>query len=147
MPLSITTRGGAGRAYSQLRVEGLYLNVSRPPRYGDRYDRERTVFMQASDRIHWLAAAEPKPPAALLERMRAAMVEASARELDAVSGSPADPRLAAETFAAAALDRLRVVMQAEGGRGTALDLLAADALLTYAYEAAAEAGPEAFDAV
>lgn len=103
--------------------------------------------MQAPDSIRWLETAEPKPPAALLERMSAAIDEAVVRESGAASSSKADPCMAAEAFATAALDRLRTVIQAEGGRGTALDLLAADALLTYAYEAAAEAGPEDFDVI
>ena len=52
-------------------------------------------------------------------------------------------RLVAE----AALATLREVVGGEGGRGSAADLLAADALLTYACEAAAEEGPAALEAL
>jgi hypothetical protein len=48
----------------------------------------------------------------------------------------------AGSLADAALDSLRRVLAATGDRGTALDLLAADALLTQACEVAAASGPE-----
>lgn len=128
----------------------------------------------ADDAIRWLETAEPKPPEALLDRIREAVLEAAAgagttggdsrmesgaasddaiaravnaQGRTAAEGPSPDPRLAAEAFVEAALDRLRGVIQAERGRGTAFDLLAADALLTYACEAAAEAGPETLDAI
>jgi hypothetical protein len=59
--------------------------------------------------------------------------------LEAVQGSAAGPELLAN----AALDRLRLVLASAGDRSAAFDLLAADALLTQACEAAAEKGPEA----
>lgn len=43
-----------------------------------------------------------------------------------------------EGLVAAALDTLEAVAAGEGARGSALDLLAADAILTYAFEAAAD---------
>lgn len=50
-----------------------------------------------------------------------------------------------DRFAAAALDALREVVSTPSDRRMANTLLAADALLTYACEAAAEAGPEALE--
>ena len=50
-------------------------------------------------------------------------------------------------LAEAGVAGLRTVLEAPGEREAALDLLCADALLTHAMEAAAEAGPETLDAI
>lgn len=50
-----------------------------------------------------------------------------------------------DRFAAAALGALEEVVRRPSERRTARTLLAADALLTYACEAAAEAGPETLE--
>lgn len=50
-----------------------------------------------------------------------------------------------DRLAAAGLAALQDVVGRPSERGTATTLLAADALLTYACEAAAEAGPDALD--
>lgn len=77
----------------------------------------------------WLAAREPAPPTALLARMR----EALDREADR------DAIDAHETLLGAGVTLLeRMLGAGDQGRGSALDLLAADALVTYAFEAAAE---------
>lgn len=82
--------------------------------------------MTRVDAGEWLRAREPVAPSSLVERMSAA--------LDVVPsvGNAWEDLLAAGI---AALDRAL----ANDDRSTALDLLAADALLTYAAEAAAEA--------
>jgi hypothetical protein len=77
----------------------------------------------------WLATRTPEPPAELAERVRRAlgpMLERSAREVP-------DAALAA---AEAMLRELR--RDGCACRAQALDLLAVDALVTYAFEAASE---------
>jgi hypothetical protein len=77
----------------------------------------------------WLVTRTPVPPDALAERVRRALepvLERDAREMP-------DAALAA---AEATLRDLR--RDGCTGRAQALDLLAADALVTYAFEAAAE---------
>lgn len=91
--------------------------------------------------LDWLEQRQPTPPPALLERMAEA-VGAAGASAAASSDVPPIPAV----LGTAALDRLRVVLQGPGDRAAALDLLAADALLTYAFEAAAEIGPEALEA-
>jgi hypothetical protein len=77
----------------------------------------------------WLSSREPAPPPALLERVQS------------LAGSVSDGDIPT-TLLAGAQDALERVVR-EGGpeRGTALDLLAVDALVTYAFEAAS-AEPE-----
>jgi hypothetical protein len=77
----------------------------------------------------WLANREPSPPRVLRER-----VEALALAVPEEDDDPAASLLAA---AEAALTRLS--RGATGDRATALDLLAVDALVTYALEHAAQA--------
>ena len=73
----------------------------------------------------WLAARQPAPP----DRIGAHVMSAAAEASGAL----------AETLARAGVTLLRRVAAApEGGRELALDLLAADALITYAFEAQAE---------
>ena len=77
----------------------------------------------------WLAERQPAPPAALRARIDAVLGEA----LDASADGAADRLLrAAERVVA---DLLRGDC---ASRHSALDLLVADALVTYAFEAAAE---------
>jgi uncharacterized membrane protein len=78
----------------------------------------------------WLAARVPAPPEALRARLEAQLG-------DALSD---DAREAPSRFLAAG-ERLAATLLASGStsRDSALDLLAADALVTYAFEAASEA--------
>jgi hypothetical protein len=77
----------------------------------------------------WLDRREPVPPPALRARIDAAL----GRDLDAESADPSETLLAAG-------ERLVRHLLAEDAtsRDSALDLLAADALVTYAFEAATE---------
>jgi hypothetical protein len=77
----------------------------------------------------WLASRTPEPPPALRARLDALLGEALDR-----------PVTAFPEEAVSRAERLVRAMLAEGrtGRDAALDLLAADALVTYAFEAAAD---------
>jgi hypothetical protein len=78
------------------------------------------------DLASWLAARQPAPPAAIATHVAAAC-------------GP-DAAALPERLARAGVTLLRRVARApEGGRPLALDLLSADALVTYAFEAQAEA--------
>jgi hypothetical protein len=77
--------------------------------------------------IDWLDGRRPAAPPSL----RRVMADALER------GDPGTGELA-ERLAAAGLDLLRIVIAGPPGREGALTLLAADALLTYACEAAVE---------
>jgi hypothetical protein len=76
----------------------------------------------------WLRSRDPAPPPSLADRM-----------ISALDAAPA-ARKPWEQLLAAGVASLARALSA-GDRSTALDLLAADALLTSAAEAAAEAGP------
>lgn len=78
--------------------------------------------------LEWLDARTPAPPPELRARMAEALQPAQTR---------------AGALAEGALACLKAALDRGGERAAALDLLAADALLTYAMEAAAEAGAEA----
>jgi hypothetical protein len=82
----------------------------------------------------WLEQREPAPPPRLLERMRAALKanEPLPRDLSAQLGD-------------AAVTCLQAALEDPERRASALDLLAADALLTYGCEAATLEGPEAVE--
>ena len=84
--------------------------------------------MNASE---WLASRHPAPPVKLAQRLESALSEF----LSAPDVTPSD------AFAVAAAGLLRRLMMAESKpssrREEAIDLLAADALVTYAIEAAA----------
>lgn len=84
----------------------------------------------------WLDARYPGMPAELRQALDEALADGQDAEVE--GGSVAD-RLAAAGLTALA----RSIRGTE--RSTATDLLAADALLTYACEAAAEAGPAELD--
>jgi len=84
-----------------------------------------------ADVLAWLQEREPQPPRALAD------------QLDAVVRAAPDPLFTAESRAAAiaglGLYTLRSVVRRQGvSYDTAMDLLAADAFVTYAFEAAAE---------
>jgi polysaccharide deacetylase 2 family uncharacterized protein YibQ len=77
----------------------------------------------------WLAAREPAPPPVLRARLETVLGEALSR----------DRRDSADACLAAGERLLSAVLGDVGvSRSCALDLLAADALVTYAFEAAAE---------
>ncbi|HEX5971667.1 MAG TPA: hypothetical protein VFY85_07055 [Gemmatimonadaceae bacterium] len=75
----------------------------------------------------WLGRREPAPPAALLLRLREALGHDAERD----AGDAADACLAAGERLLA-----KVLREGDASRDHALDLLAADALVTYAFEAA-----------
>jgi hypothetical protein len=77
----------------------------------------------------WLAHREPSPPRELRERVEALAL--------AVPEQPGD--LAGSLVAAAEAALARLSLGGAGDRATALDLLAVDALVTYAFESAAHA--------
>ena len=77
----------------------------------------------------WLEAREPAPPPALAARAREVLDETGALQLQR---SPAALLEAAETLLA------RMLRDGCDTRGSALDLLVADALVTWAFESAAE---------
>lgn len=77
---------------------------------------------------------EPAPPSIRME------IDGLLAETDPSASLP-------DRFAAAALRALEAVVAEPSDRGTAWTLLAADALLTYACEAAAEEGIDALDAL
>ena len=81
--------------------------------------------MTRDELLAWLDTRRPAPPAALLERMRGA-VHGSASALPAHLAQLGQELLDA------------VTARPGGGRELALDLLAADAFATYAFEAQAE---------
>ncbi len=76
----------------------------------------------------WVANVQPRPPVALAERLQALLEPYAARSVDLV------PEACLE-----AGERLLDELLASGStsRGTALDLLAVDALVTYAFQEAA----------
>ena len=77
----------------------------------------------------WLAARSPAPPDSLAARMRAAVS----------STAPDESKPIPEGLLAAGAAVLRELLdEGRESRDSALDLLAADALVTYAFEAAAE---------
>lgn len=86
----------------------------------------------AADVLAWLARRAEPIPATLQGRLAEAL-----REL----GAPAAPRPVHETLLVAGEAMLaRLLNHNRTTREAALDLLTADALVTYAFEAAAEAG-------
>ena len=81
----------------------------------------------------WLDARSPAPPAALRARLDSVLREGSAR----------DAREATEVCLGAAEMLINQLLHTDcTTRESALDLLTADALVTYAFEAAAEAPAE-----
>jgi hypothetical protein len=84
--------------------------------------------------LDWLDRRSPAPPFELERRL-----------LRAIERLPAPAETVPLTLAAAALCCLRDAAKAGDNRRSANDLLAGDALLTYACEAAAEDGLEALE--
>ncbi len=84
----------------------------------------------------WLAALQPAPPPALAERLKLALAHVAAQAVDRVPEACLD-----------AGEHLMDELLATGSttRGSALDLLAVDALVTYAFQAAADS-PERLEA-
>ncbi len=84
--------------------------------------------MTRTDVLAWLATRRPSPPAALR-----AQIEQAVRTVN-------DSKLPLPAHLADVGRRLlsKVASRPEGGRELALDLLAADAFITYAFEAQAE---------
>ncbi|HET8712198.1 MAG TPA: hypothetical protein VFM23_00780 [Gemmatimonadales bacterium] len=83
--------------------------------------------MKRAEVLAWLDTRRPAPPASLRERLRGAVHDA--------------PDGLAAHLAQHGRELLeRVAARPGGGRELALDLLAADAFATYAFEAQAEAG-------
>ena len=82
--------------------------------------------MTRRELLEWLGTRRPTPPAGLRAHLEAAVA-------DGIEPLPQHlARLGAELLA-------RVTRHPAGGRELALDLLAADAFVTYAFEAQAEA--------
>jgi hypothetical protein len=79
----------------------------------------------------WLEMRSPAPPELLAQRLRSALGERLARDASEAS----DVCLAA---AEALVEEMLAPGSGRGTRDRALDLLAADALVTYAFEAASE---------
>lgn len=77
----------------------------------------------------WIATVDPRPPAALARRLEALLAPHAARPAAEVSDACLE---AGETI----LDAL--LTSGSTSRETALDLLAVDALVTYAFQAAAD---------
>ncbi|HEX7048732.1 MAG TPA: hypothetical protein VF188_00870 [Longimicrobiales bacterium] len=105
--------------------------------------------------LEWLDARQPAAPEGLRARMAEAVsapatarlaAEHCAAGAAAPGAAPTRGAWLAAVLAAAAVVTMRRVLAAPGGRAAAYDLLAADALLTYACEAAAEAGLDALEA-
>lgn len=88
----------------------------------------------AAAAARWLARRDPAPPAAV----RASIAGAMARY------DPGDG-VVSERLVSAGLALLEGVVSGVGDRASAAELLAADALLTYAVEAAAEEGRGSLD--
>jgi hypothetical protein len=87
--------------------------------------------MTRDDVLAWLDSRQPAPPKALRERLHRAVGELL----------PAPGSLLPAYLARLGRELLEVVAaRPEGGRELALDLLAADAFATYAFEAQAEEG-------
>jgi hypothetical protein len=84
--------------------------------------------MTRAEVVAWLAARRPAPPPVLSAHLAAA------------AGRVADTDLALPDHLALLGERVLagVVERSQGGRELALDLLAADAFVTYAFEAQAE---------
>src|SRR4051812_20631494 len=85
----------------------------------------------------WLDAREPAAPQSLRERIDSAVASTSHTKNDASITT---------VLGEAALIALRDAVARCEERSSAIDLLAADALLTYMMEAAAEQGPDAVEA-
>lgn len=87
--------------------------------------------------VEWLGSRRPPIPPPMAREMETALARSGR--------SGAIPASVADRLAGAGLDALARVLSSSQDRRSAPELLAADALLTHAFEAAAEAGPDALD--
>src|SRR5687768_8220140 len=85
--------------------------------------------------LQWIDRRDPPPPFELHRRLQRALERADAAAADSIP----------DALAEAAFDCLRSAVRLGDDRAAANDLLAADALLTYACEAAAETGVDELD--
>ena len=106
--------------------------------------RAHTHAGAETDAQAWLDARTPVSPAALQERMRAA-VSAVGNHGAPGGRQPLAAGAVPATLAEASLYALGIALEKCDERAAAPDLLAADALLTYAMEAAGEMGAEAVE--
>ena len=89
--------------------------------------------MTRSEVLAWLHSRQPAPPPALASKLADCVASAPEAALAGDSVADAVGRLGVET--------LRTVVARQGvAYDAAMDLLAADAFVTYAFEAAAEGG-------
>ena len=88
-----------------------------------------------TDPARWLDERDPPAPAPVRQAM----------EEQLAGTDPADPL--PRRLAHGAVRALKGVVSRPSDRSTAMTLLAADALLTYACEAAVEAGPDALEGI
>lgn len=89
--------------------------------------------------LAWLDARTPTPPVSLAARLRAILAERGAERRAA--GAPDQPEEPIADALVATAEWLLARLLGDGGltrRSAALDLLAADALVTYAFEAASD---------
>ena len=93
--------------------------------------------------IDWIRRRRPRAPDVLV----AAIGEAVGAPVEAWGRRSVSADVEPRELAEAGLETLDRVIGGPGDRGSAADLLSADALLTYACEAAAERGDEALDAL
>ncbi len=89
----------------------------------------------------WLTRRQPAPPAVLAERLTRLLAAYPPSRLAALLSLPE----ALSALGVLTLDSLET--RPATSRDVALDLLAADAFVTYAFEAAAESGADSVDAV
>jgi hypothetical protein len=94
--------------------------------------------------MSWLDTREPTPPHELRERIDAAI---AAVRTDVDGDASNDDDISPGVLGDAAIHALRNAVARCDERAAAIDLLTADALLTYMMEAAGEQGSEAIEAV
>ena len=127
--------GGRGGGKPHMAQAG----VPDAARFGEALARAPELVRDASGRRRvtvgdWLREKEPVPPARLAARIESA-----------IGGRPSEPAANAAEVCLEACERLLadVAARTSQGRESALDLLAADALATYALEAATESSDDA----
>jgi hypothetical protein len=98
-----------------------------------------------TDLDRWLAARRPPPPPSLRRALESALARRRPETAPAQAAPDPAGRTVAERLAGAGLAALGHVAARPSTRDTAIDLLAADALITYACEAAVEAEADGDD--
>lgn len=86
--------------------------------------------------LAWIDSRVPAPPESLRIRLREIVTTRAAER--AANGSPADASIADALISGAEWLLARLLSDACLTRGSAVDLLAADALITYAFEASSD---------